>query len=51
LSRSPALDVPSAAGHGCASMMSAGRGYRADIEEQPEVVFYRPECAQREFKD
>jgi Zn finger protein HypA/HybF involved in hydrogenase expression len=28
------------------------RGYRADIEEeQPEVVFYCPECAQREFKD
>jgi hypothetical protein len=32
-------------------MMSAGCGYRADIEEkQPEVVFC-PDCAEREFGD
>jgi hypothetical protein len=37
---------------GCDSVMSDWRAYRADIEEeQPEVVFYCPECAQREFKD
>ena len=28
------------------------RGYRANIEEEPpEVVFYCPECAEREFED